>query len=231
MDLIRKEIKILSPRLTMRQMDLNDFDDVAEMLRDSRVMYAWEKTFSDEEIQDWIRKQMARYQSDGAGYFLAVDRSNGQAVGQIGLIKENIAGKTCWALGYMLKHPYWKQGYAYEGAKACMNYAFTVLKTDKLYCDIRPQNLASRHVAQRLGMEQTGDFIKRYDGKDMLHLIYEKKNIHQRIFKGIGVGCLIGGIIGAVSTIFLSNLLQSVIVGVAVAAAVATGVALWLCRK
>lgn len=37
---------------------------------------------------------------------------------------------------------------------------------------IRPNNLPSVKVAERLGMTVRSQFVKRYRGKDMIHLIY-----------------------------------------------------------
>ena len=48
---------IESKRLMLRKMTQDDFDAIAEMLRDAAVMYAWEHTFDDEGIREWIRRQ------------------------------------------------------------------------------------------------------------------------------------------------------------------------------
>ena len=45
----------------------------------------------------------------------------------------------------------------------------------RVIAEIRPENRRSRRVAERLGMQVTGEFVKRYHGKDMLHLIYSRE--------------------------------------------------------
>jgi RimJ/RimL family protein N-acetyltransferase len=68
------------------------------------------------------------------------------------------------------------KGYATEGAKAMIDYAFNTLNAPKIVCTIRPMNKSSIAVAKRLGMVETGSFVKHYKGKDMSHLIFELCN-------------------------------------------------------
>ena len=82
-------------------------------------------------------------------------------------------GESVFGLGYMLNRESWGKGYATEGAKACLEFAFTKLNAGRVICDMRPFNEASINVAKRLGMMHTGEFIKHYYGKDMPHFIYE----------------------------------------------------------
>lgn len=164
---------IESKRLILHKITHNDFDELANMLKDIDVMYAWEHTFSDGQITAWIDNQIRRYSEDGIGYLLAIDKNTNQVVGQIGLLRQAINDEKYWGLGYILKKAHWGKGYAIEGGKACIDYAFDVLDAGKVICDIRPQNTASILVAKRLGMIRKGEFIKTYTGKDMVHDIFE----------------------------------------------------------
>jgi [ribosomal protein S5]-alanine N-acetyltransferase len=173
--MIRGDYMIESKRLILRRIAHTDFDELATMLKDIDVMYAWEHAFSDEQITAWIENQIRRYRDDGIGYLLAVDKFTNEVVGQIGLLNQTIGREKYWELGYILKKKFWKKGYAMEGAKACINYAFEVLNSDKVICEIRPQNTSSISVAIRLGMVRIGESIKKYNGKDMPHDIFEIK--------------------------------------------------------
>ena len=53
-----------------------------------------------------------------------------------------------------------------------MDYAFTTLHAEEVIAEIRPENTASRRVSEALGLREADSFIKRYKGKEMLHLIY-----------------------------------------------------------
>lgn len=68
-------------RLYLKKMTIADFNDVAEMLMDERVMYAWEYTFSNEDVEGWINKNIQKYEQYNMGYFLLEDKSSGNIVG------------------------------------------------------------------------------------------------------------------------------------------------------
>jgi len=93
-------------------------------------------------------------------------------VGQIGLTCSEIDNVKVLEPGYILKKSYWHKGFALEGAKACVDYAFNKLNINEITAQIRPENLPSRKVAEKLGMTVKREFIKHYKGKDMLHLLY-----------------------------------------------------------
>ena len=75
-------------------------------------------------------------------------------------------------VGYILGRNFWGRGYASEGAAACVDYAFDQLGAAEVIAEIRPENSASRRVAERLGMTARESFVKIYKGKEMPHLIY-----------------------------------------------------------
>lgn len=171
---------IQTKRLLLRKITYHDFDEVAKMLRDIDVMYAWEHTFTDKQIYEWIDRRLEGYKTYGYDYFLAVERGSGRVAGQIGLLQESVNGESVIGIGYILNKEFWHMGYAAEGAKACLDYAFSNLHTHKVICDIRPQNKPSIRVAEKIGMVKAGEFVKTYHGKDMLHFIYEKQiNIYR----------------------------------------------------
>ena len=164
---------IQSERLNFRTIDDSDFEVIANIMRDAGVQKIWEHYFSDDDVREWIDRRKKGYANSGMDYLLAVNKLPQEIVGQIGLLKENIDGKEIWGIGYILMSKYYGNGYATEGAKAMADYAFNTLKAPKIICDIRPMNKSSIAVAKRLGMIETGMFIKNYRGIEMPHLIFE----------------------------------------------------------
>jgi len=163
---------IKTKRLILRQITQDDFTDLCEILQDADVMYFWEHTFSESQVQEWIDRQLKRYEQTGVGVWIAIEKETGKTVGQIGLVYGDIEGEDVLELTYMLKKAYWGKGFAFEGGKACLDYAFKEMKMDKVYAPIRPENQASVKVAEKLGFEMHGEYFKHYNGKDMRHLIY-----------------------------------------------------------
>ena len=49
-------------RLYLREMNQSDFDSLCSILQDEDTMYAYEGAFSDDEVQEWLDKQILRYQ-------------------------------------------------------------------------------------------------------------------------------------------------------------------------
>ena len=163
---------IETERLVLRELTEADFEAAREILGDARVMYAWEHGFSDAETRAWIAENIARYRRDGFSYLAAVERAGGELAGFIGPLVETVDGERRIGVGYILGGKFWGRGYATEGAAACVDYAFDQLGADEVIAEIRPENSASRRVAERLGMTARESFVKIYKGKEMPHLIY-----------------------------------------------------------
>lgn len=166
------KIVIETKRLILRKINENDYEEIAEILQDIDIMYAWEKSFSRDEVIQWINKNIDRYSNDGYSYYLAINKDDESVIGVMGPLVESINGSDFIGVAYILNKKYWGKGYATEGVASCIDYAFKNLNADKVIAQIRPENKASCMVAQRLNMKIEGEFTKLYEGKEMRHLIY-----------------------------------------------------------
>lgn len=167
-------IELSSDRLNFRKITYDDYGSICKILQDMDVMYAWEHAFSEEEVSKWINKNLIRYENHGFSYFAVIEKGTNNFIGLMGPLVENIEGEEYIGIAYILAKQYWGLGYGIEGAKACMDHAFNVLKADKVIAQIRPENIQSQKVAQRLGMQVEREYLKVYDGKEVPHLIYSK---------------------------------------------------------
>ncbi len=163
-------------RLILREITLNDYDDLCEILQDKKTMYAYEHAFSKEEVEQWLNNQLSRYNKYGFGLWAVVLKSTGKMIGNIGLTYQKFEDSDILEIGYLLNRNYWHNGYASEATIACKNYAFEVLKVDKVYSIIRENNLLSQAVAKRNGMKIVGTQLKHYYNMDMPHLVYMVEN-------------------------------------------------------
>ena len=159
-------------RLGFRCLSHNDSGALRPILGDIETMYAWEYGFSDEQIAEWIDKNILRYKNDGYACFAAVCKNTGELIGTIGLINEELSGKKYIGLSYIIAKWHWGMGYATEGAQKFLTYAFNTLDANQVVADIRPENKASRRVAERLGMSIIGEHLKIHNGKKMQHMVY-----------------------------------------------------------
>lgn len=163
---------IETERLILRKMDNGDYSALCKILQDEDVMYAYEHAFSDDEVDEWLKKQLVRYETDGIGLWAVVLKENGEVIGQCGLTKQLWWGENIVEVGYLFRKDFWHKGYATEAAVACKDYAFNRLGEKRVFSIIRDLNLPSRRVALRNGMKVCGVQVKHYYGIDMPHLIY-----------------------------------------------------------
>ena len=159
-------------RLILREMTCADLPVLRSMLQDMEVMYAWGHAFSEEEVRQWLERTLARYRDCGCGHWLAVERESGEPVGQIGLIPEEIDGRSHLGIGWMLRREFQHRGYATEAARGCLEHAFRQRKAGRVIADIRPENASSLRVAARLGMIRAGRYEKPVGGGIMVHDLF-----------------------------------------------------------
>ncbi len=162
-------------RLALRRLEESDFDALAAILRDPRAMYAYEHGFSEEEVRQWLDRQLERYAKYGFGLWAVVEKADGGLIGQCGVTMQDCCGREVPEIGYLFRRDKWHHGFAAEAAKACKEYAFTTLGFQEIYSIIRENNLPSQRVALRNGMSVRGSFLKYYHGMAMRHLLFSVK--------------------------------------------------------
>src|SRR5262245_3183172 len=141
-----------TPRLVLRKMTLDDLDFLASVLAHPEVMRYYPKCFSRDEAEVWVRRQLDRYAQHGHSFWLVLDRTTGEPLGQVGVIPQLIDDVWEAEIGYMIHRPFWRRGLATEAAAACRDYAFDVLSRSRVVSQIRPENLPSQGVARKVGL-------------------------------------------------------------------------------
>lgn len=156
-------------RLYMREMNQEDYVSLCMILQDEDTMYAYEGAFSDHEVQEWLDRQIHRYQKWGFGLWAVILKENKEMIGQCGLTMQLWKDMEVLEIGYLFNRNYWHKGYAIEAANACKKYAFERLNADEVCSIIRNTNIASQNVALRNGMTKADTWIKYYRGVVMPH--------------------------------------------------------------
>ena len=159
-------------RLYLREMNQSDFDSLCKILQDEETMIAYEGAFSDSEVQEWLDRQISRYQKWGFGLWAVILKQTNEMIGQCGLTMQPWKDKEVLEIGYLFERAYWHKGYAIESAMACKKYAFEILKADEVCSIIRDTNIASQNVAIRNGMTIVDTWTKHYRGVDMPHFCF-----------------------------------------------------------
>lgn len=145
-------------RLLIREYKESDFDELRTLLSDSKTMRFWPQPFDDEQVHRWLERSFRSYQDLGYGRWAVILKANRKLIGDCGFIKSKIMDRFENDLGYIIHHPYWRQGYGYEAAKACLEYGFGPLKFDSVCANMAHDHLASQKVAEKLGMKREAQF-------------------------------------------------------------------------
>ncbi len=161
-------IILQTERLRLREMVPDDLDFVAEMLADPEVMRYYPKPYTRAEAQAWLERQLWRYAEHGHGLWLVVERQTGQALGQVGLVRQEVDGQVEPEIGYLIHRPFWRRGLATEAALGVRRHAFEERGLKRVISLIRSENIPSRGVAGKLGMTVEKETMF----KDLPHLVY-----------------------------------------------------------
>jgi len=146
------ELRLETDRLELQALTLGDLDELASMLADAESLTYWGPPLSREEARSWIERNLRRYEHDGFGRCAVILRSTGELVGDCGLIRTLVEGRPEVELGWIVRRSYQGRGIATEAAAAWRDYAFDTLGLQRIVSMVSEKNLASRRVAEKLGM-------------------------------------------------------------------------------
>ena len=162
---------IESERLGFRNWLKSDLKAIAAINADPKVMEFFPKTLSTEESASFLKRFQDHYTKHGYTYFAVELLSTGELIGFIGLAFQEYEApfNPATDIGWRLKPSAWGQGYATEGAKRCLELAFSKWGLKEVISVCTVNNRSSEKVMQKLGMEKQGGF-KHPALKDYPHL-------------------------------------------------------------
>lgn len=155
----KNQLQLETERLILRRMFPSDFDALLLIFTDPKVMAAFNHPlFSRDQMQRWLQRNLDHQNEYGYGLFSVILKETGELIGDCGL--EQMDDMNAAELGYDFRSEYWNQGYATEAACTVRDYAFTVLHLPQLISLIRVGNLASKRVAEKVGMAFVDEFTR-----------------------------------------------------------------------
>ena len=160
LEVIEKERDTLgTKRLLLRPMLETDIDALHLIFTDPNVMAAFHHDpFTREQMGRWLKRNLDHQNEFGYGLFSVILKETGELIGDCGLEQMEEMGAA--ELGYDFRSEYWNQGYATEAASAVRGYAFAILNLPHLISLIRVGNLASKRVAEKVGMTLVEEFTR-----------------------------------------------------------------------
>jgi len=121
-------------RLILREMALDDLPAMWAIVGDSKTMVAWNGAWSEQENREQVEKQIRLYKEQGFGRWAVVLKTTGEGIGFCGLQYCDTDEGSVPEIGYVFNRAFWHNGYAYEAANGCKQYAFSVLGFGEVFC-------------------------------------------------------------------------------------------------
>ncbi|RLP67932.1 N-acetyltransferase [Mycetocola reblochoni] len=143
-------------RLRFRELVQGDLDELAALLGDPEAMAYYPEPKTREQTADWIERTAVSQREHGHTLW-AIEGHDGEFLGDCGITWQSYNGIAVREIGYHLVRARQGQGLATEAARSCLELARREFPGETLTAIIHPDNVASRRVAEKLGMIHIAD--------------------------------------------------------------------------
>lgn len=150
------EDRLETQRISTRFLNRYDVELWAEFFQDDEAFEFLLKRNGKTNLEmsdDWIKRQLQRYESGAFGLQAIIDRKSKKMVGQCGLLLQKIDNKLEIEVGYHVIKKYWGMGYAVESAQLFVDFAIENQLAQSVIAMIHPNNLKSIRVAEKINMK------------------------------------------------------------------------------
>lgn len=151
----------ISERLGFRNWEIADVDAMTQINLDEAVMEFFPSTLSKEQTADFIIRMSNQFAKNGFCYFAVDKLIDNELIGFIGISEQSYAAPftPCIDIGWRIKSNEWNKGYATEGAKRCLEFAFTELKLKEIFAIAPTVNKKSESIMLKIGMQKQYEFV------------------------------------------------------------------------
>ncbi len=176
-------------RLILRKFKESDLESFAKINSNKKVCKFLPSIISKEESKEMIKRIIDHFDKYGFGFFAVQLKANNKFIGFIGIARVDYFEPPFKSLesppieiAWRLDEQYWNQGLATEGAKAVLDFAFKKLKLKEIVSFTTTNNLASKKVMEKIGMQRDPKFDFKHPNltKDhplSEHVLYRITNI------------------------------------------------------
>ncbi|WP_413587087.1 GNAT family N-acetyltransferase [Bdellovibrio sp. HCB274] len=137
-----------APRLIIKPWTEEQAADFLELSNDEgftqHLITDYRQT-SIESAKAWIK--------NNSGKFAVIEKSSGNLIGMGGLTKWRFKDEELFDITYRLRSSAQGKGYGHELARALVDFGFNELHLDQITATITPDNIPSKKLAEKLGMQ------------------------------------------------------------------------------
>jgi RimJ/RimL family protein N-acetyltransferase len=113
-------------------------------------------------VDQILERTRKMWEQHGFGPWAALEKHSGRWVGRVGLnLLDDWPGPDKWEVGYELVPAVWGQGYATEGARRAIRFAWDETPLTRIISVTVPDHFASRRVMENSGMAFQGEIAWR----------------------------------------------------------------------
>lgn len=166
-------------RLILRTWHDSDLDPMAAIDQDPQVCKYLLGIGNRDATEAGIQRIIKHYNEHGFSLYAVELKTTHEMIGFLGLSIPSFEAHFTPAveIGWRLASQHWNKGYATEGAKAVLHYAFTDLGLNEVVSFCLVNNQASRRVMEKIGLHRNpdDDFERSDLPKDSLlrpHVLY-----------------------------------------------------------
>jgi RimJ/RimL family protein N-acetyltransferase len=153
---LTQPLQLETTRLILRRWEEADRAPFIAMNADPVVMRFFAAPFTTEQSNETIDRYLAAFDREGFSFFAAILRDSGAFAGTIGLqtMRDVIPNlpQPAVEIGWRLTQSSQGKGFATEGARTIVDFAFNNLGLKEVVAITALPNRASRHVMEKLGM-------------------------------------------------------------------------------
>ena len=157
---MKKRYIFKSDRLGFRNWINSDIPKLAEINSDPQVMEFFPSIPNYQQTEEFIERMKKQFTEKGFCYFAVDKLIDNEFIGFVGISEQNYESEftPCVDIGWRLSRKEWNKGFATEGAKKCLEFAFNNigLTSVKSICPII--NERSERVMKKLGMNKKMTF-------------------------------------------------------------------------
>jgi ribosomal-protein-alanine N-acetyltransferase len=141
-------------RLRLRQFRPDDLDALADMFADPEQMAFYSHTRTRDEAAEWLERHLRLYEECGYGLWAIEGRADSVFAGYCGIRPLDLDGTAETEIAWRVENTRWNQGVATEAATAVTEIARDRYAISRLTALIPPDHVASRRVAEKIGMRE-----------------------------------------------------------------------------
>lgn len=149
-----------SERLGFRNWTEQDKIKMGLINSDPKVMEHFPTIPTQKQTDEFVDRMKNQFSENGFCYFAVDKLENNEFIGFIGIAKQTFEADftPCVDIGWRLAQAEWGKGFATEGAKKCLEYAFNELELKNIKSICTKTNDKSEKVMKKIRMKKIKNF-------------------------------------------------------------------------